>query len=266
MNKQKIKIRQHAGLLVLALFFVAISHELFAWGGIEHDAITYIAECNLKPAAKKRIESYLGGRSIVYYASWMDFVRKTPEFLFSDSWHMSCVDENFKYVDAPDKERLRCVPALEEAIQKLENYKALDDSTVAVCLKFLIHLTADMHCPSHVAYTDRVIGFSVKYNNAEVSYHSVWDSYMLRSAHAWSYSEYQHQLDRCSAKEKQQIVQGTPREWFAQTAKDCAVIYDWAKAGDTLGVDFTNEARCLGESQLLKAGYRMAYLLNKLFG
>ena len=251
-------------ILIIVALFVTISQKLFAWSSIEHDAITYIAECNLNPEAKKRIENYLGGRSIVYYASWMDHYRKTPDYNFSDTWHMSYVDENFKYIDAPNKETYKCVPYLEEMIKKLENYKALDDSTVAVSLKFLIHIVADMHCPSHVAYVNRP-SFNVKYNGVDISYHSVWDYAMLRHANSWSYTEYQHQLNRCSVDEKKQIMQGNPREWFEQTAKDCIVIYDWAKPSENLGVDFMNKARFLGESQILKAGYRMAYLLNKLF-
>ena len=251
-------------IVVILTLFVTISQKALAWSSIEHDAITYIAECNLKSEAKKRIESYLGGHSIVYYASWMDHYRKTPEYIFSDTWHMSYVDEHFKYMDAPNKETYRCVPYLEEMIKKLENYKALNDSTVAVSLKFLIHMVADMHCPSHVAYINHP-SFNVKYNGVDISYHSVWDYAMLRHIHSWSYTEYQQQLDRRSTEEKEQIIQGNPREWFEQTAKDCVVIYDWAKPGDNLGVDFMNTAHTLGENQILKAGYRLAYLLNKLF-
>lgn len=36
----------------------------FGWGKSGHDAIAYIAECNLTPKAKKNIEKYLDGRSI----------------------------------------------------------------------------------------------------------------------------------------------------------------------------------------------------------
>ena len=248
--------------LLIVVFLVVSSQELLAWGSIEHDAICYIAECNLTPKAKKRIESYLGGRSIVYYASWMDLVRKTPEYIFSDTWHMDMVDENFKCVE---NKQYGGLPALEDIIKKLENYQSLDDSTVAVCLKLLIHLIADLHTPSHVAYANHP-SFNVKSGGADISYHSVWDNVMMRQAHAWSYSEYQQQLDRCSAKEKSLIMQGTPREWFEQTARDCVVIYDWVKPGDQLGVDFMIKARPLGESQMLKAGYRLAYMLNKLFG
>jgi len=251
-------------ILLLVVFLAVKSQDLWAWSSIEHDAITYIAECNLKPGAKKIIESYLEGRSIVYYASWVDHVRKTPEYIYSDTWHMSYVDENFKYMDAANKETYRCVPALDDAIAALKNYKSLDPATVALHLKFIIHLVADMHCPSHVAYIHRP-SYAVKYNGVDMNYHSVWDYAMLRHSNTWSYSEYQHQLDRFSDSEKKQVMQGTPREWFEQTAKDCIVIYDWAKPGENLGVDFMVKARGLGESQIAKAGYRMAYLLNMLF-
>ena len=251
--------------ITLTVFLAGLSQEMFAWSRTEHDAIVYIAECNLNPIAKKRIERYLEGRSIVYYAAWMDDYRKTPEYIFSDTWHMGKVDENLKCIEAENKETYRCVYALEDILNLLKNYQTLDDSTVAVSIKFLVHLIGDMHCPSHVSYATRS-SFNVKYNGVDVSYHSVWDSYMLRHAHTWSYSEYQFQLDRCSAEEKKQIMQGTPREWFEETARDCIVIYDWAQPGENLGIDFMNRAHVLGENQILKAGYRMAYVLNQLFG
>ena len=250
-------------ILFLAVVFLAVkSQELTAWSELQHSAINYIADCHLNAKAKKRIERYLGGRSIVYYASWMDHIRKTPEYIFSDTWHMDLVDENFKRID---NERYGGVPALEEVIKKLKNYKSLDDSTVAVNIKFLIHLLPDLHTPCHVAYTNRR-SFNVKYNGVERSYHAVWDGLMLNNANPWSYTEYQRELDRFSANEKKQVTQGTPREWFEQTARDCAIIYDWAKPGDELGVDFMVKAHALGERQMLIAGYRLAYVLNQLFG
>ena len=195
----------------------------------------------------------------------MDDYRKTPEYRFSDGWHTGNVDENFKSTEAIHKANGDCVPVLEEVIKKLEKYKSLDDSTVAVNLKYLIHITADMHCPVHIKYVN-CPSFNVKYNGTNMTYHHVWDFAMLRHAHTWSYTEYQQQLDRCSKEEKKQIMQGNPREWFEQSAKDCFIIYEWTKPDDNLGIDFMNKARTLAESQMLKAGYRMAYLLNKLFG
>ena len=33
-------------IVTAILIFVDVAQELFAWGGLDHDAITYIAECN----------------------------------------------------------------------------------------------------------------------------------------------------------------------------------------------------------------------------
>lgn len=56
-------------LLLLGGALVLFSNSAFGWGKMGHDAIAYIAECNLTPKAKKTIEKILG-HSIVYYATY----------------------------------------------------------------------------------------------------------------------------------------------------------------------------------------------------
>ena len=76
-------------LLLLGGALVLFSNSAFGWGKMGHDAIAYIAECNLTPRAKRNIARYLD-HSIVYYASWMDKYRDTPEFRNVE--HVSYVD------------------------------------------------------------------------------------------------------------------------------------------------------------------------------
>ena len=52
-----------------------ISFTASGWGREGHETVAKIAENNLKPSVKKKIEKYLGGKSIVYYAKWMDDYR-----------------------------------------------------------------------------------------------------------------------------------------------------------------------------------------------
>lgn len=248
-------------VVLITLFFPG--HEIFAWGKKGHDAIAYIAECNLTPRAQKEIEKYLD-HSIVYYASWMDQYRKTPEYLFTDKWHTGRVDQNLISSEEARNPQGDCVRELNNAIQLLQNYRNLDDSTIIVNLKYIIHLTGDMHCPSHIKYPDAP-NFKVKLRGKEMTYHAVWDYGVLEDIHNWSYQEYQHQLDRFSSKEKKKIMAGTPEEWFQESAVNCKVIYDWAKSGDNLGQDFINQAHSLPEQQIIKAGYRLAGILNGLF-
>ena len=51
----------------------------FGFGREAHETVAKIAENHLKPSAKKKIEKFLGGKSIVYYATWMADYRHTKE-------------------------------------------------------------------------------------------------------------------------------------------------------------------------------------------
>ncbi len=247
---------------------VCMALDLSAWGRLGHDAIAYIAECNLTPKAKKIISDYLDGRSIVYYSSWMDDVRTTPQYGFTTSWHVAYVDEagepymgrNFKEGEYKGDALLE----LTRLVDKLRNYKELDDSTVVAGIKMIVHLTGDMHCPGHVKYPG-VKGFSVKFGGSNVSYHSVWDDGFIGSIHKWSYMEYNHQLGNLDRKQVAKITAGTPVDWERQNAADCRVIYEWASPGAELGSEFRLAAWPLADSQIQKAGYRLAKLLNGIF-
>lgn len=250
-----------ATFLLVALCSV---QTMFAWGRTGHDTVAAIAERHLTPKAKAGIEKYLG-HSIVYYASWMDHYRHTPEYKYTTTWHSGAVDANLKSTTEARKKNGDCVTEIENAIARLKDCKKLDSDAVSLNLKFIIHLAGDMHCPVHILYPDIKMKFNVKLKGKQMSYHKVWDSGMLANAHAWSYTEYRDQLDRFSAKEREAMSAGTPADWFHESAVDCKVIYDWAKPGDDLGQDFVNKAHGLAEMQLVKAGYRLARTLNELF-
>ena len=131
--------------------------------------------------AKKRIEKYLGGHSVVYYAKWMDEYRKTPEYAFTDGWHTAPVDAGLRYTDELlNPKRGNAIYGLEQAIENLKNYRSLTDSAVEVNLKYIIHLVGDMHCPAHIKYTTHDTKYDVlfedKYHKPhKFPIHSVWD-------------------------------------------------------------------------------------------
>lgn len=250
-------------LILSVVMLIGITNMAFGWGQTGHNVIAYIAECNLAKKARKNIEKYLD-HSIVYYSVWMDNYRHTPEYGHTTYWHMASVNEELYYTDEVRDPRGDAVSELENAIKRLKSYKSLDDSTVIVNLKYVIHMVGDMHCPVHVRYPG-ITNFDVTLNNNKYSYHTIWDSNIIDLNHKWGYTEWQQQLDRCSKKEKEKITAGSPRDWFHETAIACRIIYEMANANSELGKDFLNEAIHLGESQILKAGYRLASVLNELF-
>ena len=252
--------------LLLTAVLLCWCGSAFAWGKSGHDAIAYIAERHLTPKAKKNIEKYLDGRSIVYYASWMDAYRHTPAYKITSGWHGDKVDADGKYVPNAKGDAVQCI---EEAMAKLKDYRNQDDSTVLVSIKYLVHLVGDMHCPVHVKLP-WYRNFKFDLNGRPCEFHSFWDSGVLDLNHRWGYMEYCHQLDRRTKKEIRQITAGTPRDWLGQSARDCRVIYEWIKPDQKFSKDeardLLNTVHPFAEEQILKAGYRLAAVLNELFG
>ena len=73
-------------------------------------------------------------------------------------------------------------------------------------------------------------------------------------------------LDTFSKREKAAMAKGTPREWLHETAVACRVIYDWQRVDGTYGKQFVTDTYLLPECQLILASYRLAAVLNDLFG
>lgn len=247
---------------LIALGIFGLVQGAWAWGQSGHDAIAYIAETHLTERAKAEIERYLG-HSIVYEASWMDDYRAEPGYEMTNWWHVD-YGKDEPTTDAEGRPlEPNVLRELNRAIERLRDYESLDDSTVVVNLRYVVHLVGDMHCPSHVNYQQsrmRVFFFGV-----DKQYHSLFDGGILDRKHRWGYMEYKHQLDRCTPEEQAALAAGTPEEWFAETARDCSVIYEWAQPGDELGLSFCNKAVGLLDRQLIKASYRLAKVLNELF-
>ena len=73
-------------ILILSLLLFMFPFLAGAWSSREHNAIATIAERNLTPAAKAKVSEILAGRSMVYYANWLDTYRKKmPIWYVGDS-------------------------------------------------------------------------------------------------------------------------------------------------------------------------------------
>ena len=141
--------------LLLLLLFAGLLNtgSVFGWGREGHETIAKIAERNLTKKAKKRIEKYLGGHSIVYFAKWMDEYRHTPEYKFTNNWHTAPVNAELRYEDSMLAKNGNAIYGLEQAIENLKNYRSLTDSAVEVNLKYIIHLVGAGYLRSSVLST-----------------------------------------------------------------------------------------------------------------
>ena len=78
------------------------------------------------------------------------------------------------------------------------------------------------------------------------------------------------QKDRKDKKFKKAVTTGTYQDWFATTVNNAAVIYNYVEAinsdNPNLSYQFVYDFSPMLEEQLLLGGYRLAHVLNEIFG
>ena len=264
-------------ITLLSIFMLMNATAAFAWGPMGHDVVAAIAEQHLTPKAKKNISKILDGKSIVYYSSWMDSIQNSPYwengYNKTKTWHYANVDKGLTYQTMTKNPDGDVVTGLEFLTKELmENFNNLTDSTKADYVKMIVHMVGDLHCPMHAGrLSDRGgNGMKVRWFGQNTSLHSLWDSKIVESARKWNYSEWVEQLDRTDKKFKKSVMCGTYEEWFVDTVEGAARIYEYVEnmgvENPNLSYKYVYEFTPLLEDRLLVGGYRLAYVLNMIFG
>ena len=273
----KYEFMKRVIFILCAALALSLSHLSFAWGPKGHDVVAAIAEQNLTRKAKKALDEILDGKSIVYYSSWMDNIQNSPywesSYSHTKTWHYANVDKGYTYQTMPKNDKGDVVTALNMVTKELtENAAALTDSMKVDYVKMIIHMVGDLHCPMHAGRLSDRGGndLKVKWFGQKTSLHSVFDSKMIDSARRWGYQEWADQLDRKDKKYKKAVMLGTYEDWFLVTVQNAARIYDYVERLDkhtpNLSYQFVYDFSPMLEESLLLGGYRLAYVLNSIFG
>ena len=106
-------------LLVAGLF--AVSVDGYCWGQKGHDVTCAVAQRHLTRKAARKIDEILDGKTIVYWANWMDNASHTPEYRYTSSWHYRNTDEGETFSGAPLNENGDVVRAVNEQIAALKS-------------------------------------------------------------------------------------------------------------------------------------------------
>ena len=242
---------------------VIMANEALAFNEMGHQSIVTLANKYLTESAKNEVKAILGGEMITE-AVWLNTLRKNEATAYTKAWHFFRLDEQGKSttVDANDG-----VVVLENAIAVLRNRANKNAAEVKDALRTVIHLVGDMHCPMHAGHkSDKGgNGTKVKYFGKQKKLHSVWDSEIVESAHRWSYSEWQQNIDRANKKQQKMLTQGTPNDWIEETVLLAHDIYERSTIGGNLSYDYVAYYAPVIEQQLLKGGLRLAKLLEEIY-
>ena len=71
----------------ISIFMSVAAISAFGWGQKGHDVTAFIAENHLTPTTRAAVDSLLEGRSMVYWANWLDNASHTPKYAYTKTWH-----------------------------------------------------------------------------------------------------------------------------------------------------------------------------------
>lgn len=237
-----------------------------AWGQKGHDVTAHIAERHLTSATQAAIDSLLDGRSIVYWANWLDNASHTVDYAYTKTWHYRNVDADKTYNTMPAHPDGDVTTGIRYAIRVLSD-SAQTAQNRQLAMKILVHLVGDLHQPMHMGHATDLGGnrVKVKYFGRESNLHSIWDSSLLESAHKWSYTEWADQLDRLTPSHEVLLLSGNIDDWAIRNVDNATLIYTSTPDGSSLSYNEVARWAPLIEESLLTGGVRLAHILNSIF-
>lgn len=254
-------------LLLTAAFCVLCQQQADAWGRLGHQVVIKVAERHLTDKAKRNIARYMP-YDLKTDAVWMDQHRRDKGIDYTTAWHVYNVDKNHEYNPNARLKQGDAIRALQIADYNLARYRELNDSTVVMNLRMLLHFVGDMHCPTHSYFPGPRCFWECTLNGKpQKSFHSVYDKMPELIYGDMSAEEVAERIDTCKRRDIKKIQSGSLYDWVRDCADNNAVIYRWNPFNtETLDPNTVELSHELVDIQMRNAGYRLAYLLNEYFG
>jgi len=256
---------------LLILLSLVICASASAFSSREHAAIAVIADKYLSPKTRKAINEITGGEKIVALASYPDRFRDV--YLYNGEKLSHGV--TFKSSSKPSTNISKsALGAIDKAMKALGegNYKNCPADSALIYLSWIVHFAGDMHCPSHMKYPKEMVPFKIKeyvIGKKSQKFHSAWDGGFASIAYVGGPLDVAYLADIATSAQRRQIQQGTPVDWAMDNLNVCApCVFDVQP--DENGVIVADMAyvfkhAACAKTQVMKAGYRLAELLNRTF-
>lgn len=267
--------------VILCIVAVLACGTSYGWDRRAHATIAKIAENHLSPKAKKMLDKYLKGESIVKYASYADDFKE--QMLFDLGFEPANVSRKIPYPhtfeandDCTVYKSLRrgdnyvknCVLIADQYIKDLKaEHKAMNDSLRFHKIVMLVHWIGDMHNPEHIRYPeDQTTGkYMITYGKKPVRFHTLWDGVLFAQLYPWGYSDCAALIDTYSKREVAKVVEGNIFDWAKESAVLARPIHKMPEGAVVNAGEYRNQYGPIAEQQVRRAGYRLAKVMNEIF-
>lgn len=270
--------------ITFVAFLLAASCVCYGWSNVGHEVIVEIAKRHLTSKARKAIEGYMP-YDITLDARWMDKHRSDPELLYMYHFHEQCINvETLEYDPNAQVEKGDMMHGLWLADYNLSHRSHITDSVLVLNTRMLLHFMGDLHCPVHLGIPGiwfpkppyrKDVGKWYFKGQAWQSFHKFIDrspallypdltpaqiaskidsGVTRRQAAAWTKGDFVTWTND-AAKRGYRIYEYFPPLWEIPDTEEPKYIPD----------DFLDKTKDIITEELLKAGYQLAFLLNKYF-
>jgi len=252
----------------MALLVLALPQHTGAWGRGAHQVIANVAQARLSPAARREVTALLKSATLASVASDADAWRNNhPE---TARWHFVNIPldaGHFEYVrDCQPTLQGDCIAAAIGRLAEVLRDRGRPEAERAQALTFLVHFVGDIHSPVHVVDNNDRGGndTEVVFFGRETNLHRLWDTGLFEQS-GLTVTAWTRRLERLPVTVN---AGGTPEDWAEETHRDAArpayALLGTGRGGD-IGRRYLDAARPILERQMLRAGVRLAGLLNGIF-
>ena len=257
-----------------------------AWGGLGHRVTGQIAQELLLPRTKATITALMGGLDLASAALYLDQKKGelAKQFPGSRKWHY----DDRPVCNAKAPRQSYCHNELCASMQIAQHIEILADAQATperrrFALRVLIHLVGDIHQPLHSADHDDLggndiaVAFALPDGEHETDLHTAWDTDLVLASFA-SADAPKIALALLSGTDAASIKswqKGSATQWLRESyALANQVAYgmlpgfacdqaDFAHSTLRLDEAYVAKAKVIIPPQLLKAGARIAFVLNR---
>ena len=262
-----------SGISLLAFLLLPQARWAYAWGPEGHHVTVLVAEKYLTPHSAALVKDLLSGESLLDASVWADNYRHDhPE---TGPWH---------YIDIPLRDTTldlrRDCPNGDCVLVKTEAFLAVLRNTGAArpdkteALKYVIHFVGDMHQPLHDEDNNdkggnmRLVqlGFHLPPPGLTDNLHWLWDSGLIERINANDQALAEIIGRRITDEDRTAWAKGNLKDWVLEGHRLAQTIAYQGLGSATPAVitpDYERQADQVIETQLARAGIRLAWLLNE---
>jgi hypothetical protein len=265
-----------AGIALFALLFSQATPRGFAWGPEGHHVTVILAEKYLTPETAARVKELLGLENLLDASVWADDYRHDhPE---TGPWHYIDIPLRHTTIDLRrDCPNGDCVLVKTKAFLAVLKDTHADRTAKTQALRYVIHFVGDLHQPLHdeddndKGGNTRLVqlGSHVPPPGLTDNLHWLWDTGLIERINSYDQVLAESVRLKVTHADLMTWARGSVEDWILE-AHSLARTVAYQGLGNAnpavIPLEYERRADQVIETQLARAGVRLAFLLNEALG